>query len=102
MQDFQQQNQQSPMWLNLMDILNILSFAIGLQNLELNITANDLEKASSSIVDNLNEHLQDQDIHLKNQDDHLKNQDDHLKSQDERLDRLEGMLLELLHSRKEN
>ena len=94
MQDFQN-GTQNPMWCNFMDVINILSFIVGLQNIELNVTANDLEKAGSSIVDVLNGHLQAQDAHLKNQDEHL-------RMQDERMYHIETMLMELLRDRKEN
>lgn len=87
MQDFQNGNQ-NPMWCNFMDIINIMSFIVGLQNIELNVTANDLEKAGSEIVDKLNSHLQ--------------TQDEHLKSQDDRLYHIELMLEGLLRDRKEN
>lgn len=90
------QKRQNPIWYdNFLDTLGVLSFIIGVKNLELNVTANDLEKASSVIVDKLNEHL-------KNQDDHLRVQDEHLQEQDRRFDHIEAMLLEVLYNRKEN
>lgn len=97
------QEHQTPIWYdNFLDTLGVLSFIIGVKNLELNVTANDLEKASSAIVDKLNEHLQAQDEHLKSQDEHLRTQDEHLKEQDRRFDHIEAMLSEVLYNRKEN
>lgn len=64
--------------------INIVSFLIGLQNLELNVTAADLEKYSKMILEEIHGHLTEQDKHLSAQDKHL-------KEQDLRLDKLERM-----------
>lgn len=42
---------------NLIDILSILSFIIGLENLELNITQNDLQEQTQEIDKKVNEHI---------------------------------------------
>ncbi len=69
--DNRQANNQG--WDSAMDIINVLSFIVGLENMKLNITANDLDRISADIVDRLNKHL---------------------VKQDERLDRIEKMLAE--------
>lgn len=57
---------------NLVDILSILSFVIGLENLELNITQNDLQEQTADIDKKVNEHintaLSDIHRHLEEQD----------------------------------
>lgn len=68
-----------------MDVINIASFLIGLQNLDLNITANDLDKQTNSILEDLHEYFEKQDKHLLEQDKHL-------FEQDIRLENLERML----------
>lgn len=70
---------------SLMDIINIASFLIGLQNLELNVTGNDLDKQTNAILDDLHNYFEEQDKHLAIQDEHL-------VEQDIRLDRLERLL----------
>lgn len=75
-----------------MDAINILSFIIGLQNLDLNITANDIDNQTQTILDDLHGYLDKQEKHLAEQDKHLLAQDSHLLEQDMRLDRLERLI----------
>lgn len=70
---------------SLMDGINVASFLIGLQNLELNITANDLDSQTNAILEDLHTYFDEQNKHLALQDAHL-------AAQDERLDKLEKML----------
>lgn len=76
--------------------INILSFLVGIQNIELNVTANDLDRYSKMILEEIHGHL-------TTQDNHLLVQDRHLKEQDRRLDRLETLVYEIamLHEGKE-
>lgn len=61
------------------NIIDIISLIIGLQNIELNITANDLDKQTQTILDDLHGYLE--------------KQEQHLALQDRRIARLERMLL---------
>ena len=64
--------------LNMLDILTILSFIIGLYELELakqNLVENRLQSKDSAEI------LHQLEFHLKNQDEHLKAQDDQLAEQ---------------------
>lgn len=63
-----------------MDAINIVSFLIGLQNLQLNVTSADLDKTASRILDEIHNHLKEQDDHLLEQDVHLQAQDAQLKT----------------------
>ena len=73
-------------WCNgFMDAINILSFAIGLENLDLNVTAQDLSSESNRILEQLH-------AHFVAEDEHLTLQDKHLIEQDRRLDRLEKLV----------
>lgn len=54
-----------------LDILNIISFWVGLQNLELNIGQQDLDnqtqeldKRLKAVVDDIHQHLKDQDVKI--------------------------------------
>ena len=54
-----------------LDILNIISFWVGLQNLELNIGQQDLDnqtqeldKRLKAVVDDIHQHLKDQDLKI--------------------------------------
>ena len=54
-----------------LDIISLISFCVGLQNLELNITENDineqtqeLDKRLHSVVDDIHKHLQEQDAKI--------------------------------------
>lgn len=85
-------------WCNgFMDAINILSFMIGLKNLDLNVTAQDLSKESNRILEQLH-------AHFVAEDEHLTLQDKHLIEQNRRLDKLEKIVLGMsaLHGRKEN
>lgn len=73
-------------------VIDILSLFLTLQNMELNITANDLQEASSSILDDLHEHLDSLDKHLAEQDDLLKSQREILQMQHDKIRRLEKIL----------
>lgn len=87
-----QQNQENPYMDNFINALSVASFLIGLQNLELNITANDIDNQTQVILDDLHKYLDKQDRHLTEQDHHLSEQDRHLAEQDLRLMRLEKYL----------
>lgn len=81
-----QENQgQCNLYAGFMDAINIASFMIGLQNLDLNITANDIDKQTETILNDLHSYLDKQEKHLLMQDNHL-------LEQDKRLDRLEKMI----------
>lgn len=81
---------------NFIDFIGILSFIIGLQNLDLNITANDIDNQTQAILDDLHGYLDKQDKHLTEQDKHL-------LAQDIRLDRLEKMIYNRdIQARKES
>lgn len=45
----------------MMDILNILSFAIGIVNYNENISQSNLQETAERIIKNIQEHLQEQD-----------------------------------------
>lgn len=93
-QNFQPQNGQTSPWsTSFIDAISIVSFFIGLQNLQLNITAADLDKQTEQILSDVHKHL-------KEQDDHLVLQDRHLLEQDKRIDRLEHMVLEISKGQK--
>lgn len=64
--------------------VNIADFLLNLQNMNLNITADDLENHTKTILEEINRHL-------SSQDEHLLSQDRHLREQDKRLDRLEKL-----------
>lgn len=96
MPDFQNSQQNgygSPWNSSFMDAINIVSFLIGLQNLQLNVTSADLDKQTNQILSEVHGHL-------KEQDDHLESQDSHLAQQDTRIDRLEKLVLELCERQK--
>lgn len=50
--------------LDLLDVLAIASFLVGIQNLELNATANDIDTAGNKILQELHGHLAEQDKRL--------------------------------------
>ena len=58
--------------LNFIDLLSVLSFYIGLLNLDMNITQNDIERQTAEIDERVNQHLHEvlNEIHT-----HLENQD---------------------------
>lgn len=89
-------NQENPFYNIFMDTINILSFIIGLQNLDLNITANDIDNQTQAILDDLHSYLDKQEKHLNDQDLHL-------SEQDVRLSRLEKLIYEKdIQARKES
>lgn len=93
MQNFQQ-NEQSGGWNSaFMDAINLLSFMIGVENLQLNVTSADLDRQTNQILSEVHGHL-------KEQDDHLILQDRHLVDQDKRIDRLERLVLEMSNRQK--
>ena len=71
--------------LNFIDLLSIMSFYIGLLNLDMNITQNDMERQTADIDKRVNEHLHDvlDEIH------------EHLQDQDERLSYIQKQLEEI-------
>lgn len=93
-QNFQQQSGQPGGWYGpFMDAINLLSFIIGVENLQLNVTSADLDKQTNQILSEVHGHL-------KEQDDHLVLQDRHLVDQDKRIDRLEHLVLEMSKRQK--
>lgn len=50
--------------LDMLDMLAIASFLVGIQNLELNATANDIDTAGNKILQELHGHLAEQDKRL--------------------------------------
>lgn len=95
-------NSTAPWYNGFMDALNVLSFMIGLENLSLNVTAQDLNEESNRILEQLQTHFSKEDEHLTLQDQHLIAQDKHLLEQDRRLDRLEKLVGMMASGRKEN
>lgn len=71
--------------LEYLDLLNILSFYIGLLNLDMNTTQNDMAEQTADIDKRVNEHLHDvlNEIHS------------HLEEQDIRLSAIENTLKEI-------
>ena len=59
-----------------LDMIAIVSFAVGLQNLEMNITQENLDKQTAEVNEKMDAALKD--IH------------DHLRIQDEKIDRILG------------
>lgn len=51
--------------LDVMDILNIMSFWIGLRNLDENISQNDISDMINSAIEDIHKHLQEQDERLE-------------------------------------
>ena len=91
-------NANNPTWYNgFMDAINILSFMIGLENLDLNVTPQDLSEESNRILEEIRNHF-------AREEEHLTSQDQHLIEQDRRLDRLEKIVLGIVafRDRKEN
>lgn len=86
-------NNQGSQWCNqnVMDILNVLSFIIGLQNLNLNITSQDLDKQTKTILDEVHAHLANQDKHLEEQDVILKKQEKQLEKLEYLINKLEAL-----------
>lgn len=78
-------------YFDFLDFLNVFGVYLGIKNLELNVTAADLEKIQKNILEEIHGHLAEQDRHLSAQDKHLMEQDRHLMEQDMRLDMLEEL-----------
>lgn len=76
-----------------MDAINVASFLIGLQNLDLNVTANDINDQTEMILKDLHTYLEKQETHLLEQDRHL-------TEQDKRISRLEEYIRDIM-ARKE-
>ena len=68
--------------LDFLDLISILSFVIGLENLEMNITQNDIERQTADIDERVNDHLNSvlMEIHT-----HLEEQDVKLSAIEEKL-----------------
>ena len=73
--------------ISIIDLLSVMSFYIGLINLEMNITQNDIAEQTTEIDQKVNEHLHNvlTEIHS------------HLQSQDKKLIEIEKRLEELQH-----
>lgn len=56
-------------------LIDIISLLIGLENMQLNISANDLDEQTGAILDDLHTYLAKLDKHLELQDEHLLHQD---------------------------
>ena len=71
--------------INFIDLLSIMSFYIGLMNLDMNITQNDMAEQTADIEKRVNEHLHDvlDEIHQ------------HLQDQDVKLSTIQRQLEEL-------
>ena len=71
--------------LDFLDLISIMSFVIGLENLEMNITQNDIANQTAEIDERVNDHLQSvlNEIHK------------HLEEQDNRLSAIEETLKEI-------
>ena len=52
--------------LSFIDLLSIMSFCIGLMNLDINITQEDVDSQTQTILNELHGHLEMQDIKLDN------------------------------------
>ena len=64
------------------DMISLMSFAIGLENLDLNVTQNDIEAQTADLDARVNEKIHDMltEIHT------------HLRTQDDKLDRIMEMI----------
>lgn len=82
-QNGQSQNNQCNGWF--MDFINIASFIVGLMNMDLNITSNDLAESKEAIITDLHEVVEKLDMHLSRQDKYL-------IEQARRLDHLEDVI----------
>ena len=73
--------------LNFIDLLSILSFYIGMLNLEMNITQKDIAEQTADIDQRVNEHLHEvlDEIHS------------HLEKQDIKLSEIEEQIKEIRH-----
>ena len=50
--------------LDFIDLLSIMSFCIGLLNLELNVTAEDIDNQTQTLLNEIHAHLEEQDNKL--------------------------------------
>ena len=64
-------NSNSKESLNFIDVINILDFMLGLENLNMNITQNDMQELQSkfntdinAVVSQVHQHLQEQDVKI--------------------------------------
>ena len=71
--------------LNFIDLLSVMSFYIGLLNLDMNITQTDIQKQTTELDDRLNLHLREalNEIHQ------------HLEDQDVKLSKIQQQIKEL-------
>ena len=71
--------------LNFIDLLSVMSFYIGLLNLDMNITQNDIAEQTADIDERVNEHLHEvlNEIH------------NHLQEQDSKLSDIQKQLEEI-------
>ena len=78
--------------LNFIDLLSVMSFIIGLLNLDMNITQNDIAEQTADIDKRVNERLHEalKDIHT------------HLQEQDSRLSDIQNQLEELRNDSRRN
>ena len=76
--------------LNFIDLLSVMSFYIGLLNLDMNITQNDIAEQTADIDKRVNEHLHDvlDEIHT------------HLQEQDFKLSAIQKQLEEIKHDNR--
>ena len=47
--------------LDFIDLLSIMSFCIGVMNLDLNVTADDIDKQTQTLLNEIHSHLKQQD-----------------------------------------
>lgn len=65
--------------------VNVADFLLNLLNMELNISADDLEKQTEKILEGFTRHVD-------SLNEHLLEQDRHLREQDRRIDRIESLI----------
>ncbi len=63
-----QEQEKSQSYTGFMDAINILSFLVGLENMNLNVTANDLAEQKDYIVNDFHRVVKKLDKHLDEQD----------------------------------
>ena len=51
--------------LSFIDLLSILSFCIGVMNLDLNVSAEDIDNQTQTLLNEIHAHLEKQDTQLK-------------------------------------
>ena len=62
--------------LSFIDLLSIMSFCIGVMNLDLNITAEDIDSQTQTILNDIHAHLKEQDNKLDEIKRRLDNEED--------------------------